>query len=666
MLSLEDLLNQLDPTLWPSEQQDRINAAMTKMENGVKDLYNVASTSQNLDQVQASFTSFIERRRAGAPARMDDADVYPCVSLPARRNENFFGREEQLEEIDSYLNPRIRQLRTYTIYGRRGVGKTNIALEYAYRNPSSFDAIFWINCETATALRLSFTRMALTLKLGGVEAVGHHEENLIICHKWLARTDRTWLLIFDNAEDDALLRKYWPESTGAIIITSRRWYNFNNNALRQGQTIQPFQPAEGWDLFVLLANWGDKIKNREVSEDDLVAAKELITEFEGLPLAIDQAASLVQAGRFSSVRELLLAYHDAATNAVPHRPSHQHSTTNHAVDSIWYVSCQNLTRNAKAILNVLCLLSPDVTYIDVFMPRSQAAITEFLAFCRQSSQPSSTITAEARAALKELLDASLIRQEGRIISVHRVVQEAFFYVNRAERQDAFTAAARLIYDAFPKQVNGRPLHSAWERCERYIQDAIYLADRYTEFGKIKALVSPPPELRWLLMNAAWYLYEIGDWRESLRIAAIGYTLCQPEDSLDFAHLRNTAGTCYHELMELDNARIALEDALSIRGQFKETSAQIEELASTTNNYGNLAFSEGLYDLSLERHEQVKGMRTRLEERGEEIQVPLAITHMSIARAQTGLNQYEEAAVSLDIVESLILQVAPANSPFMAE
>lgn len=637
------------------------------MENGVRDLYNVASTSQNLEQVQAGFMSFVERRRAGAPARMDDSDVFPCVFLPSQRNEKFYGREEQLEEIDSYLNPRVRQLRTYTIYGRRGVGKTNIALEYAYRNPSGFDAIFWINCETATALRLSFTRMALLLKLGGVEPTGHHEENLIICHKWLARTEKTWLLIFDNAEDDALLRRYWPESTGAIIITSRRWFNFNNNALRQGQTIQPFKPAEGWELFVLFAEWGDKIINHEISEDEVAAAKELVQEFEGLPLAIGQAASLVESTRFPSIRQLLLAYRDAATNAVPHRPSHQHSTstTNHAVDSIWYVSFQNLSRNAKAILSVLCLLSPDVTYIDVFMPRSQSVITEFLAFCRQPSQASLTLTVEARAALKELLDASLIRQEGRIISVHRVVQEAFFYVNKTERQDAFTAAARLIYDAFPKQINGRPLHSAWERCERYIQDAIYLADRYVEFGKIKDPVKPPPELRWLLMNAAWYLYEIGDWRDGLRIATIGYDLCQP-DSLNYAHLRNTAGSCYHELMELDNARIAWEDALAIREKNSQKPAEIEELATTINNYANLAYSEGLYDLCLERHEKARAMRTMLEEQGEEIQVTLAITHLGIGRARIDLKLYDEAALSLDLVESLILAVAPANSPYMAE
>jgi hypothetical protein len=41
--------------------------------------------------------------------------------------------------------------RTYTIYGRRGVGKTDIAAQFAYQNSCDFDAIFWIQCETSVA-----------------------------------------------------------------------------------------------------------------------------------------------------------------------------------------------------------------------------------------------------------------------------------------------------------------------------------------------------------------------------------------------------------------------------------------------------------------------------------------------------------------------------------
>jgi len=55
---------------------------------------------------------------------------------------------------------------------RRGVGKTDIALEYAYTNPSGIEAIFWIQCETSITLRQSFTDMAVQLNLPGADRNG--------------------------------------------------------------------------------------------------------------------------------------------------------------------------------------------------------------------------------------------------------------------------------------------------------------------------------------------------------------------------------------------------------------------------------------------------------------------------------------------------------------
>lgn len=89
---------------------------------------------------------------------------FPITMLPFDHNMNFYGRREELAKMDRYLKQEggSEVLRTFSIYGRRGVGKTEIALEYAYRNPSRFDAIFWIACETSLSLRQSFTSMAIS------------------------------------------------------------------------------------------------------------------------------------------------------------------------------------------------------------------------------------------------------------------------------------------------------------------------------------------------------------------------------------------------------------------------------------------------------------------------------------------------------------------------
>lgn len=100
---------------------------------------------------------------------------FPLCYLPHRKNARFYGRETELAKINESLdwkNPNTNPLRTYTIYGRRGVGKTQLALEYAYSNPAEFEAIFWIQCETILALRQSFTNMAIQLCLPGADKHG--------------------------------------------------------------------------------------------------------------------------------------------------------------------------------------------------------------------------------------------------------------------------------------------------------------------------------------------------------------------------------------------------------------------------------------------------------------------------------------------------------------
>jgi hypothetical protein len=120
----------------------------------------------------------------------DEPGSFPNRILPSREeNPRFYGRTEELDRITKYLSPKDDQsFRTYTIYGRRGVGKTEIALQFAHTNPCGFDALFWIQCETSVAIRQSFTKVAVSLNLPGADSDGHHEENLLKVHDWLKRT----------------------------------------------------------------------------------------------------------------------------------------------------------------------------------------------------------------------------------------------------------------------------------------------------------------------------------------------------------------------------------------------------------------------------------------------------------------------------------------------
>jgi Cdc6-like AAA superfamily ATPase len=119
----------------------------------------------------------------------EEPGVFPNIILPFSRNPRFYGRAVELEKIEKHLSPKDDQsLRTYTIYGRRGVGKTEIALQFACMNQPRFDAIFWINCETSVSIRQSFTNVAVALNLPAADRHGHHEENQVAVQNWLKKT----------------------------------------------------------------------------------------------------------------------------------------------------------------------------------------------------------------------------------------------------------------------------------------------------------------------------------------------------------------------------------------------------------------------------------------------------------------------------------------------
>jgi predicted AAA+ superfamily ATPase len=113
-------------------------------------------------------------RHASIPEPEEPA-TFPIRMLPYRQNPRFYGREAELDKINQALdwkNPNNALLRTYTIYGRRGVGKTELALQYAYTNLAKFDAIFWVGCETSLNLQQSFTNIAIEVKLLGADKHG--------------------------------------------------------------------------------------------------------------------------------------------------------------------------------------------------------------------------------------------------------------------------------------------------------------------------------------------------------------------------------------------------------------------------------------------------------------------------------------------------------------
>ena len=106
------------------------------------------------------------------------------------------------------------------ISGLGGIGKTQTAVEYAYRSRDSYPFVLWVQANTPETLRSNFVALAGLLNLPEKDA---REQQMVVhaVKQWF-ETHTGWLLIFDNADDLAMVRDYLPEGTkGHTLLTTR-------------------------------------------------------------------------------------------------------------------------------------------------------------------------------------------------------------------------------------------------------------------------------------------------------------------------------------------------------------------------------------------------------------------------------------------------------------
>lgn len=86
----------------------------------------------------------------------------PVWMVPIGRNPNFVGRGAILKELSARLTPHPDIVRSAVLYGLGGVGKTQIALEYAYRARDRVKdiSVFWVHAATTAQFVESYRRIA--------------------------------------------------------------------------------------------------------------------------------------------------------------------------------------------------------------------------------------------------------------------------------------------------------------------------------------------------------------------------------------------------------------------------------------------------------------------------------------------------------------------------
>ena len=164
----------------------------------------LAEIEKHYDNIRdlASSTAAIGSNLALRQVKAELAVTFPVMILPIPDNPNFFGREDTLQLMHEHLDPAHRKVRLscFTLYGMGGIGKTQVAVSYAYRycqnvNNRSYDAAFWIASETKAGMQQSFLSIALTLKLSGINERSDPPVVLSAVHSWLKHTGESWISV---------------------------------------------------------------------------------------------------------------------------------------------------------------------------------------------------------------------------------------------------------------------------------------------------------------------------------------------------------------------------------------------------------------------------------------------------------------------------------------
>jgi tetratricopeptide (TPR) repeat protein len=365
-----------------------------------------------------------------------------CVGLP-HRNLNFTGRDPQLRMLREALARNHATALTQAITGIGGVGKTQLALEYAYRFADEYRLIGWIRAEKPETLVSDLIEVVEALELVQEEGLSLADV-LRQLHRILAKRD-DWLLVFDNAQDVESITDYLPpQGAGHVLITSR---NTDWLSVAVRLEVAPFEREESIDFLLKRT----KRKDRE-------GADRVADALGDLPLALELAGAWVeQTGITLTDYARLFRKRHKELLAEQEPPDNYYAT----VGTTWAVALEKLEKEAPAAVDLLELLScfapEDVPMF--LLAEGAKALPE-----RLSGALGDEISCAKTVA--QLRRYGLISVSAESLSLHHLVQIVTLDRLTEEKQGITVESAvqmlAQVYDFRKDEPSG------WKRCERLL------------------------------------------------------------------------------------------------------------------------------------------------------------------------------------------------------
>jgi hypothetical protein len=369
-----------------------------------------------------------------APGRSVDGLPPPAMSPPRfgasfpdvwhvpRRHTAFFtGRSAVLDHLVAAFRRENEagMISPQALTGLGGMGKTQVAAEYAYRFRQDYQAVLWLRAESQESLLADLQALARQIRLS--PQVLHEQQRLLQAVQEWFRSQSNWLLIFDNVENPAMVDVFLPRAArGHVLATTRA-----------GAVVSWARPV---NLEALSVDDGALCLLRRAGlldeQLDLAAgpatrvedARQLSRLMGGLPLALEQAGAYINDTECGVGGYVKLYQHSRSelrrvvSGDVREYPE--------SVASVWMISRSLVQKHHPAageLLRLCAFLAPD-GIPDELLEKGAAALGPVLG-------PVAQQRLALNEAIRVLRTFSLIHREAdretdaTQLSIHRMMQE---------------------------------------------------------------------------------------------------------------------------------------------------------------------------------------------------------------------------------------------------
>ena len=441
----------------------------------------------------------LERRRNPRPfpaqARYPETRCEIWGEVP-RRNPRFTGRDDLLTDLHQRLADAEPGASACTLLGMSGIGKTQLAAEYAHRFSPDYDVVWWVNSDDRNIQRDRLGELAVEL---GLRSGSEPGERIRAVRDALRRGEPygRWLMVFDGWDDTEGINALLPQGPGHVLVTSRnRGWSEHTDVLE----IPAFLRAESTGYLMRRAP--------HITSDQ---ADEVAVEFGDVPLPLVQAASwLGESGmevpeylRMVRERKLTTVDEPATGEGFP-----QSSMTS------WSILLNRLRRSQPQAIDVLSLstsFAPGRIPLGLIRAYPQAELPEDLRWM------ATDLPAWTRA-LDTLVNYSVLTRETRgpagaemgphqeSVHMHRLVHDI---VSKLTSEDSRVTHRKAVRTLLAEADPGNPLDSRnWPR----------YAELLPHLEPSGALGSTRPRVQEAVLNCLRYCFRSGEYTSGLELA----------------------------------------------------------------------------------------------------------------------------------------------------